>query len=108
MNVEKLAGLIAEVLMPGAPHFVVEPALKLARAILEQHVVVELPEPTLEDEHGATWYSSPGDFQLATVAGLDAWVAGEILSVDELEETAAALLAASRMVAAARAEVPLR
>lgn len=105
MNVEKLAGLIAEVLMPGAPHFVVEPALKLARALLEQHAVVELPAPTFEDEDGTVWHSLNGEFHLVTVSGIDARVDGEILSVDELEETAAALLAASRMVAAARAEV---
>lgn len=67
MNVEKLAGLIAEVLMPGAPHFVVEPALKLARAILEQHAVVELPAPTGEDEDGTTWNACDG-YELAKVA----------------------------------------
>jgi hypothetical protein len=108
VNIDYLAAFIAEVLMPDAPELIAISAEQVARALLERNAVVELPEPTFEDENGTTWSSSSGDFQLATVAGLDAWVAGEILSVDELEETAAALLAASRMVAAARAEVPLR
>lgn len=105
MNLEQLAAFIAEGLMPGAPELIAGTAAQVARALLEQHAVVELPAPTFEDEDGTVWHSLNGEFHLVTVSGLDARVDGEILSVDELEETAAALLAASRMVSAARAEV---
>ena len=105
MTVDTLAALIAEKLMPGAPEMVADLSAEIARAILERHDVVELPAPSFEDEHGVTWSAAAGDFQLATVAGPDVWVAGEILSPDELQETAAALLAARRLVLAERAEV---
>lgn len=105
MNQSELKGLIAAALMPGAPELVADTAANLARTILERHEVVELPASSFEDEHGVTWSDSSGGFQLATVAGPEVWVAGEILSPDELQETAAALLAARRLVLAERAEV---
>lgn len=104
MTVDTLAAFIAEKLMPGAPALVADTAAQLARAILERHDVVELPASSFEDEHGVTWSAASGDFQLATVAGLDVWVAGEILSPDELQETAAALLAARRLAMRERVE----
>ncbi|WP_068166222.1 hypothetical protein [Rhodococcus phenolicus] len=105
MTVDTLAAFIAETLMPGAPALVADTAEQLARAILKRHDVVELPAPSFEDEDGVTWSAAAGDFQFATVAGPDVWVAGEILSPDELQETAAALLAARRLALAERAEV---
>lgn len=105
MTVDTLAAFIAETLMPGAPALVADTAAQLARDILERHDVVELPAPSFEDEDGVTWSAAAGDLQFATVAGPDVWVAGEILSPDELQETAAALLAARRLALTERAEV---
>ncbi|UYP17756.1 hypothetical protein OED52_13855 [Rhodococcus sp. Z13] len=97
MTHSALAKLIAETLMPSSPEFVLTPANEVAAAILERHEVVELPAPSFTNEHGTTWKAECGDLQLATVADGDVWVAGEVLSDDELAETAAALLAAARM-----------
>lgn len=100
-----LTDLVACALMPDAPALVWETAQRVADAILADHAVVDLPDPTVDDEDGAVWLAGDGH-EIAVAEGLDVWVRGEPLSEAEVVEMAAGLLAANRLADRARAEVP--
>ncbi|UPK64941.1 hypothetical protein MYP14_06205 [Rhodococcus pyridinivorans] len=102
---DELADLIADRLMPAAAELVMGPAIELANAILEGHVVAKLPESSHIDEHGVSWCSADGR-PLATVANEDVWAGDDILDADAAEGEGLALLAAARAARAFQVRLP--
>lgn len=107
MTPEQLTAVIADTLMPGAPEMVADPASQITRTLLKRNAVVELVAPTSEDEDGTTWNACDG-YELVKVAHGVLWVGDDILTAEDAEETAGALLAAARLARADAAEVPCR
>ncbi|TWH36414.1 hypothetical protein L612_009300000010, partial [Rhodococcus rhodochrous J38] len=72
------------------------PAGNIAHAILDQHAVVKLPEPSHIDERGTSWHAESGRV-LATTANDDVWCGDDLLDADDAIEEGSAMLAAARM-----------
>ena len=98
-TLEQVAAMVAETLMPDAPDLVRGTAESVARALLKDHAVVELPAPSRKDSSGVTWFAWDG-FELAKVTHGLLWIGDDILTPDQADETAGALLAASRLATA--------
>lgn len=99
-TLKQVADLVADTLMPDAPDLVRNTAEAVARAILDEHVVVKLPPPNVQDDEGVSWRSEVDGYMIATVSGGNVWAGDDLLRPDEVGETAAGLLAAQRMAEA--------
>ncbi|MCB8909016.1 hypothetical protein KUG88_02550 [Rhodococcus rhodochrous] len=93
---DELTHIVASGLMPDAPELVLATAGMVARAILDQHAVVKLPEPSHVDEQGTSWHAESGRV-LATASNADVWCGDDLLDADDAIEESSAMLAAARM-----------